>query len=336
MSILVVSSKGRGLDVAMRLKAEGHHTIFRVEDNSQSTVGDGLVAKDRAPLARTLQEHFDYFLIFDYKYGELTQFLQGKGYQVIGDSRFSELLQLDDNYRQMVMRVIGSGDLSQEHPVNGAFTAGWFNGHKFLNAFYEGQIYCHLMNGDVGPLVDCSGSVVKQLKKRPHQFSEDLEKSLAMTGYLGPVIMRMKNLSPFSLSCYFIPGVSQALLELLNCPLGTFFGKLSRGLGFIKPNADWAISVQLSLPPYPDQKRSRASEGVKLQGQVEEQAGKYLWWQDVKRQDNALECAGRAAVLGYATAHGRSLKECRRRVYRTIERLDVKSLQYRTDIGEAG
>jgi len=51
------------------------------------------------------------------------------------------------------------------------------------------------------------------------------------------------------------------------------------------------------------------------------------------RKYDYFESAGVAGDVATATARGRSVEECRRRAYRTIDNLIIPQGQWRTDIG---
>jgi len=56
---------------------------------------------------------------------------------------------------------------------------------------------------------------------------------------------------------------------------------------------------------------------------------------DTKKVGKEYMSAGSKGRLMQVVARGRTVDECRRRVYRTISNLSIDNVQYRTDIGYA-
>ena len=327
MRILIISSKGRGLGVAYKLQQEGHEVVLKISD-PYADVGNGIVPRTHGSIRKVLDQKIDYVLVFGYQFGDLSSYLMDKGYPVIGDCPFSEIMETNDEYRQMTEELLQQ---KGENPLDGFVQCGWFNGEDFLPNFYQGRVHQRTMPGEIGPAVPSSGASLLQVRGRPSGLTRAIERPLRSSKYVGPVIVHGGKLS-----CYFYPGITECMLVMLRQPLGEFFRLLGEKKARISKNRDWAVAIQVSVPPYPNQKIARQAKGIGLLGSSWEtnEGLKYLWMEDVMREGDTFFCAGTSGSLGYATAHGRTLKETRRRAIRLIERMDVANVQFRSDIGE--
>lgn len=170
------------------------------------------------------------------------------------------------------------------------------------------------MDGGAGASIE-AGCTIKPLSKRGGGFVaclEPLKQTLDTAGYLGPVYVG----STLTVGVR-LPWLA-ALFELLKGDL----------LGVVRGEPlemvyQQAIAVRISLPPFPNAGTPEQRVYLPSEG-----AAKHLWLVDVSR--------GQAGVVdgdvGWVTARGKDMRECRRRVYRTIKGMAIQELQYRTDI----
>ena len=327
MRILIISSKGRGLGVAYKLQQEGHEVVLKISD-PYANVGNGIVPRSHGSIRQILDKKIDYVLVFGFQFGDLSAYLMSKGYPVIGDSPFSEIMETNDEYRQMTEGLLQQ---EKENPLEGFVQCGWFTGKSFLPNFYQGRVHQRQFPGEIGAYVPSSGASLLQVAGHPSGLTRAIERPLRSSKYVGPVIVHGGKLS-----CYFHPGIAECMLVMLRQPLGEFFHLLGEGKARITKNKDWAVAIQISVPPYPNHKIARQAKGIGLLGSSWETSEglKYLWMEDVMREGDTFFCAGTSGCLGYVSAHGRTLKETRRRAIRSIERMDVANIQFRSDIGE--
>ena len=92
----------------------------------------------------------------------------------------------------------------------------------------------------------------------------------------------------------------------------------------------YVIAVRFSIPPYPYP--SLSSRKLLLRGYNDKNA-KHIWLQDATKEKTGVFSNGGDGVVAIITARGDTIRECRRRVYRTINNLSIQGMQYRRDVG---
>jgi phosphoribosylamine--glycine ligase len=197
------------------------------------------------------------------------------------------------------------------------------------------------MEGDKGPNTGCMGNVVWATNgdKLTATVLEPLEPLLERVGYVGPLDI---NCMVTQDAAYFLEFTArfgydaiQAWNELLKLPLFDYLYKVATKQADEVPvfQDSYSIAVRLSVPPYPSEKGAEQWTGVQVLD-VPKEASKHTWLADVMRKDNTDVVAGVDGVLGCVTARGSSVRECRRRAYRTINNIVIHpDVQYRSDIG---
>ena len=344
MRFLVISKGGAGLGVAMHLSAEGHKVTLYVDSHNLTYVGEGIIEKrtmlnplvhrgmvnDRA-LKALVAGTFDVVVIVGVGLGALGSRLAKEGYRVIGANQFSDNLHSNEGFRGAVLEHLGGTYMDTGIGYQTRFLE-WFNGSELIPGWFIVRTYSSLMDGDLGPQVGCSGSVVKMLDRVCHSFTRDFLEGLKISGYVGPVWITIHgdgNFTPVDVGCHIHMGMMSAVFELMQEPLGEFLFRLE-GLKTIRKVDEVAISVLLSRPPFPFSNVSKEEWKV----EIEPGALKHLWLMAAVGEEDGIYMAGNATKLGYVTAFGNGLREARRRVYRTIQRMKNPGIQYRLDIGE--
>jgi len=108
MNILFISKDLSGADLCYRLKKEGHHVRFFVEDKKQAHNFKGLMEK-----TTDWKKDLDWIgktglIVFDSSgYGKVQDDLRGKGYLVVGGNQFADKLEHDRQYGQKILSVCG-------------------------------------------------------------------------------------------------------------------------------------------------------------------------------------------------------------------------------------
>jgi phosphoribosylamine-glycine ligase len=196
------------------------------------------------------------------------------------------------------------------------------------------------MNDRLGPSIGCAGNVVQSVNPKSRLVREGIgkvEKLLRKTDYRGPIdlntIANKEGLWGLEFTVRFGYDALQAMTEIRR---GTVVGLL-HGIATGSPTvgtltADFSIGVRVTIPPYPNEE-AKAVAGIPIIG-VNDKNSKYIWLSDVVAGGDRYESAGCDGNLLTVTARGQTVRECRRRVYRTINNLTIPHLQYRTDIGE--
>jgi len=222
-------------------------------------------------------------------------------------------------------------------------TEGWFDGASFTH-FNHTLEKKRMLDGDRGCLLGCAGNVVWSTEgdKLTDYCLTPLTALLQKVDYLGPIDVNMIVTED---KCYFLEftprfghDAIQTLMELMRKPLFDYFWNLQMKKNLPAFKQEYAIGVRLSFPPYPFGREIKGYfkqlEGLKVLD-VPPEAESHVHYYDVKFENGKPQLAGVDGALGCATARGETIRECRRRVYRTINNIcKSKDIQYRSDIGE--
>jgi phosphoribosylamine--glycine ligase len=252
----------------------------------------------------------------------------------------------------IIQRVVSGVEVSTE---------GWFNGRDWIVPFNHTFEEKRFMSGGVGCNTGCMGNVVIGAGKGDRLTRKTVEPMgdlLRMIGYRGPFDVNaiVTEDQAYALEATSRMGFDavEALLEGLEEPAGAFFADVAAGVARSMPlTDDVMIAVRVSIPPYPFRNPDVPAEGWRgepIMG-IEEPRLHHLFLCDVMRdEDGRYRTGGADGLLFKATAIGRVERdkqapdgrrykpdytyEARRRVYRTIEGIEVDGKQYRDDIGE--
>jgi len=220
-------------------------------------------------------------------------------------------------------------------------TEGWFNGREWVKPFNHTFEKKRFMEGDKGPNTGCMGNVVWTTKedKLTKALLTPLAPLLSKVNYVGPLDV---NCIVNQKECYFLEftprlgyDAIQALTELVRESLFDFLYKVAtQQVDKINYYGDYGIAVRLSTTPWPGSDKVEELKGVQLLN-ISQEAQRHVWLSDVMKKDNVEVLAGVDGVLGCVSARGTTIRECKRRVYRTINNIVIhRDVQYRQDIGD--
>lgn len=327
MNILFISHEGDSLGLAMRCKEEGHPTYLYIEREEAQCVGDGMVDKpifssrvrkmNEACLATNtselLREIKPDLIIFDeVGYGKVAEYIKEKGIPVLGSSVWSDLLVRDEDYANQIRKRMDV-DMEDEYIV-------LWNGVSICASFTI-KNYKRMMSGDLGREVESVGLVITS-----HTSIENDDK-------IERILKRVKLRGVLSISSTFSPSLLylHPILETYKGSIVDFLFSLASGKMFDgEVTSDYALSLLLSTPPYP---YPLPCLNTTIEG-VNESNLKHLSLIDVCKPLTIYETAGASGKVGWVSARGRSIKEARRRVYKTVSNLSINNLQYRIDVGD--
>lgn len=184
--------------------------------------------------------------------------------------------------------------------------------------------YEKLMEGDIGPFASM-GSVLWKGKIGDRLFTQGLNQ-------LGFVFDKIETSTLLSLNLDikenefsvigFKADVSIAFMELYKGDYNTLHLD-----DHVELRDEWAMAVTIAVLPFP--LRISYEHEVQVIG-VNKYNLKHLAMYNMKFTNNKYHGRGHLADV---TARGDSLREAKRRVYRTIENLKIPGLMYRRDIG---
>ncbi|KKK71672.1 hypothetical protein LCGC14_2911580, partial [marine sediment metagenome] len=220
-------------------------------------------------------------------------------------------------------------------------TEGWWNGRGWIKPFNHTFEEKRFLDGNLGPNTGSMGSVVT-VARSPDRLVRGtvkrLESFLKQTAYRGPVdincIVTKDSLYALELTARLGYDAIEALAEGLLEPLADVLFETAAG---VKKEMDIESlpmsAVRVSVPPWPHAAPSASEIGRPLVG-LNRGNLKHVYLTDVFKDGDDYKFAGGDGVVYKATANGRSFRESRRRVYRTIGNIGLLDAQYRTDIGE--
>jgi len=220
-------------------------------------------------------------------------------------------------------------------------TEGWFNGKEFVQPFNHTFEKKRFMEGDKGPNTGCMGNIVFTTEgdKLTEMLLIPLTPLLKKVEYIGPIdlnaIVTEKDVYFLEFTPRFGYDAIQALSELLKTSLFDFlYGIATRQTQKTEMHEGFAGAVRLSVQPYPNKEGAEELKGIQFL-QTPDEAKRHVWLSDVMKKDDQEVCAGVDGVLGCVTARGETVRECKRRMYRTVKNIVIHGdVQYRSDIGE--
>jgi hypothetical protein len=343
-SILLVSRIGDGCSLALRLAQEGHIVKYWISEEESRGPLQGYKNPSSIKDPKVMLEQYDLILGDVTGLGALLDTFKDKGKYVLGGGSFNDKLELDQEYSIKVASSL-LGLSIPDGPVDGieVEAGGWFNGEDFLSMYNHTFKKRRFMEGDKGYKTTCMGNVVflTEMDKLTQVAIEPLKPLLRKVNYIGPISTNCIISSEGAYFLNFIAGFSYNTLEaLLELVKGSTFDFLYRVASASKIPVNWrmqevAIAVRLSLPPWPYKNTEEANSlrGVKVLD-IPESAQHHIWLSDVMLQGVPV-MAGVSGLIGCATAYGASLREAKRRVYRTVDNVVIhRDIQYRRDIGE--
>ena len=253
----------------------------------------------------------------------------------IGDSKFSESL-LNPAYHDAILAM---NNLTKTNVPSNTYISCWFNGVDFVFPAVISINEDRFMEGNKGTIVDSMGCTLCICSPKKKAFIDTLSKLkdlLRKVSYCGFITLKcffdQENVKVIKIEPYFKYDLLYAFLAGTQGELGKTLHEISiGGKKEFKFPESCAIAVRISIPPYPYSHTK--SKRVELEG-VCPANEKHLWLQNTIRDKNGLVVSnGNYGVVATVTARGCSVRECRRRVYRTIENLHIEDMQFRRDVG---
>ncbi len=239
------------------------------------------------------------------------------------------------------------GEFELQERVDGieVSTELWFNGDTVANVNHTMEEKS-LMNDGIGMKTGCMGDVVWRGNTNSRLFKEGIGKmvsTLRKIDYRGMIdlntIVTKDKLYALEFCPRFGYNAIFSFFELLDGSIGNLLHGIAGGsLYSIELKVGFGMSVTLALPPYPIDKCEDYSKDTILQG-FNPGNLRHTWFYDVYKKSGVLMSAGNSGDIGAVTAYSnitdvpQSIREVRRRVYRTISNLTIPNVMYRTDIG---
>lgn len=220
-------------------------------------------------------------------------------------------------------------------------TEGWFNGRDFITPFNHTFEEKRLLP-DGGPNTGCMGNVVLNAgegNKLTRETVERLGPALKKMGYRGPVDINCIVTADAAYALEFTARLGydaiEAMMEGLREPITDVLFETAIGIKKeISLGTDVMIAVRMSKAPWPSDEPDPDEKGMPIVG-INEDNINHLFLTDVyKDSDGVYRYSAGDGVILKATAHAKTVKEARTRVYRTIAGIEYPDKQFRSDIGE--
>lgn len=329
LSILLISSNGEGYEVAEKFSQDCITKLW-IENPKSQFISQG---SQKVRQVQNYQEHLqaaDMVLCLNSKRGGRDTLLSKKRGLVVGDNSVAKMMDRDNGYVKNLVRLMDVDTFSLDKGLIPSFTLeGWFNGEQWVTPFNISFNYCRLMDGDKGVLTPSMGEAMFtfQQGKIIESTLLPLTKLFRETRYIGPfsLILTLDKEKLFLIDLN--PHIRRFSLSLLSeCTKGpleiVLFNLLNSNLSHW-PMSSSGISVKLSVSPYPYLMDKVPSSFSYLNYPKEAEKHIYLY----------SPGGNLKGELGWIAAHGSSIREARRRVYRTINKAILSpEVQYRTDI----
>jgi phosphoribosylamine--glycine ligase len=324
-SILILSEKGDGIPLALRLADENHIVKLWIKNAESKTLLEDYKNPSKVSNPKAMLDQYDLVVADTFGLGQLCDEFIEKKKSVIGGGSFNDRLTTDLTYQTKVVKTLTKMKFELMDGVE-VTTEGWFNGKEWVRPFNHSFTMRRLMTGDIGPLTPCMGNVVWPTNgdKLTNEVIESLQPLLEKVGYLGPIsvscLVGEQEIHFIDFTTSFRYDTIQAWCELLQLPLFDYlYNLVSQKKQEVPFHDETSISVRLSIPPYPYEGTFGWEAGTL---RIPQEAKKHVW------PTNAN------GVVGCITARGATVRECQRRVYRTIKNVVThQEVQYRTDIG---
>lgn len=256
--------------------------------------------------------------------------LSGEHSFCIGASPFSDKLQ-ELPYNRFIASTMNAVPLNVGFkPV---YLSCWFSGVDFVYPPIISTNVSMFMEGDLGqevPSMGCVGCACKPSNKIFVETLFRLKPILRKVNYCGFITLVFLFHSTY-IQPFFQYDLLYAFLEGMQEEVGRALHDitLSNKKEFVFPDK-YIIAVRFSIPPYPYPQLT--SMKLLLRGYNDKNA-KHIWLQDAVKTKSGVFSDGGGGVVATVTARGMTVRECRRRVYRTISNLSMQGMQYRRDVG---
>lgn len=257
---------------------------------------------------------------------------------------FSFLVQSQREWEYVLSTVNGSSTLIIQDVANGTECSvmGLWNGRAFLEPFFLIFDKRRPSVGDLGPVTDCAGLVMRPVGASSRLVKETLAKLepfLKVTAYRGMVSIRCTvadgGLLALGLKCGFSYDAADALgASLHEDNLGDAFFDCAIGVcRKLRTTDDFVACTRLTCPPWPYDDPITSMRGLPLRG-LDEKTLPYVNLCDIYMLSGGPAYAAGTGVPAKVLAFGRSADEAGKRVLRTLQNVRIMGGQYRTDIAD--
>jgi phosphoribosylamine--glycine ligase len=219
-------------------------------------------------------------------------------------------------------------------------TEAWFNGEEFfaLNHTLEEKKF---MSGGVGPNTGCAGNVVWMPQAPNKIFIEGLAKAkkfLIQQNFVGPIDLNTIVTKDAAYGLEWTPRFGYEgtcnLINLLPMEFGEFMHMVATGetpkLG--KPKANFAVSIRLTVPPYPNPSDPKKYAGIPVKGVDLDHIETFYLSDVMLNEDEEMVTLGTDGLVGAPIATGETIEAAFMDCEECIKSLQIPDLQWRSDV----
>lgn len=330
-SILILSEEGKGIPIARKLAQEGHIVrVYTQDERVKEVLKDSDNPSVLSILLPGTAEQFDLAISDNSNMSSTADKISDK-VPILGGGTFSNNLSNRSEYSlKVVSKLLDLNPNFNEEEVADHLTMtmhGWFSKGQFYDYFHHSINYLRFLDQGRGCITDGMGTVLWRANESDEITQSALLKLsplLESANYNGPIAIELVASPDMLYFNRFITHLDCEVIlpwcELLKCSLFDFLWRIALGKDGGPLRDDYAVSVKLTVPPYPYN-----DEDVPIINGV---------IQYEKPAERHVFPSGVNSVVALITARGTEPREFRNRAYRTIHNIvQSRNVQYRRDIG---
>lgn len=310
MKYVFLSKRGDSLPLAQKIEAENNQVDFYICEDENLVVDRHITSF--AP---------DIIIIDSCGFGALANRLSKAGFPVVGSSLFTDKLESDPLYSEKALKMCGLNTREESGiPVS---IDGWFNGKEFISIIYG---------------VD---DIISSGSKEDDLFKDGLARLIPVLKkacYHGPVTLKVtlsKDAISFKdLRAQFSANTLLVLKEGLKGKVGDVLFTMAKGHNryfILKPG--WFTLVQVSINPNP-LFNENFYYNINTIGLTDDII-KHVWLYGFsKKFHDSYTYTGKGGRIAVVTARGDTIREARRRVYRTLYNLRIPDILFLQKVGQ--
>lgn len=337
MNVMVISEWGQSAGLASRLEKEGNNVKMALTRGGRVYFNSDVLAPEMAGEI-AIDGGFDIVLVDSSANGRLAEKVRKAGPKVVGGSTWSEAIAGDNGYLKSVLASVGIPTETGASPESiNLYISGLFNGSKFISK-YVSLVYRRMMVGGKGKDLGCVGTLSYHRNRSSKPYAsvlKPLESVLRKVNHRGPVhahaIVTPNGYAITELNTDLSHPLSMITTEGIRATAGDIvLGCVNEASGETHAKATWTSSVLMAYPPYPYHNELPVEESPKMPG-VNSGVLKHIHPIGMRLIGSDHHVIG--GEVCYVMGGGDSFTEAVRRMYRTVDNIDIPNAIYRTDVG---
>lgn len=327
MRILYLGIDSDGLGIPFKLQREDNSVDVFMTYRTEA--GDGILNK-----VESWREHLsksDLVVAGSPFFSKYEDVFLDMGKSVIGCSKFGSMIMNTKKDEFFSLCELAHAE-KQEHKV---FLCGFFNGREWVKPLMLAVLTTRLMPAGLGPECGITGVVLKAAIDIP-DYMRRIGKNLKKLSLKELITVGITKDGIFGVGCGIVPELVYTISEGIRGDLSDLLFGVSKGITEDSGlSEDYVVGVKLTAPPFP-YRRPGLSLDVLSVGGIDDGNIKHIYPCGLFTRNGQVNDYLLAPDYGnamFVTARGRTLKEARRRAYRTLDNIKIEGKQYRIDVG---